>query len=825
MHIPYKFSLVLLLLLLPACAAQTPPAALRISDIAMNLQQPAKNITTMAIARDGSTLVTVHHLLENNKPVKFSLHVWDLLQGRRQKTIAVHGLQSITSVDLSPDGKYALLGGQTSHGQSSLGIWDLDKGEQSTTFPDLKKDLDCVAFSPDGNSLLATHGNFVYLFNAGTGEFLKQFDTGHKGSIFRQAKRLKASFTPDGNYIITGGSDSVLKMWDIESGQKVQHFAGHEKGLISGISGLAVSSDSQFIFTSARGDGSVRKWDISTAQLQQKISANGGVQQGIWGTALSPDDKYGFIASQPPSLWDLTTATRVATLPLDNKVPAENSDGRQLAAFFHPHGKLFFLQTNDASVRLFDTSSGREVAMLVSFDDQEWLIMTAEGYYSGSEKGAHFLSAMLAGKNFPVERFYDAFYRPDIVMAALQGQDVRNLAPLTLSLAAKNPPPNVAFATLPNDTDEAKIKVCYQVSSSGGGIGEVRLFHNGKLLVSDGYYREMVKSPSEKMVLMAMSGAAIHEQMRSVAISGAGSPIPPSSHEKGEGFTDCKDIDTVPGNNEIAITAFNKDNTVQSQPHTLSFRSTKIAEPPHLYILALGSNKYKEKAINLKYAAKDAGDILQALGRQAATLYAPANIHQELMSNEKASKPKIMQKINELSAIIKPQDTFILFIAGHGILLQNQYYMLTSDYDGNLRDTNALSSNELVDFAKKIKSLKQLFILDACQAGGIDAIVSSLYEARMFILAKKMGVSLFASTNSVQEALDGYKGNGLFTHSLLEGLKNMPETDSNGDKSISFAELGKYAEQLTVSSAHKMGYRQTPLIINCATDTFLSILP
>ena len=32
--------------------------------------------------------------------------------------------------------------------------------------------------------------------------------------------------------------------------------------------------------------------------------------------------------------------------------------------------------------------------------------------------------------------------------------------------------------------------------------------------------------------------------------------------------------------------------------------------------------------------------------------------------------------------MIKPQDSFILFVAGHGVLLQNQYYMLTHDYDG-----------------------------------------------------------------------------------------------------------------------------------------------
>jgi uncharacterized caspase-like protein len=84
------------------------------------------------------------------------------------------------------------------------------------------------------------------------------------------------------------------------------------------------------------------------------------------------------------------------------------------------------------------------------------------------------------------------------------------------------------------------------------------------------------------------------------------------------------------------------------------------------------------------------------------------------------SARNVMNKINELSRVIKPQDGFILFVAGHGVLLQNQYYMLTSDYDGMVNDSSMISSNEIVEMSKKIKSLSQLFIFDTCHAGGVD---------------------------------------------------------------------------------------------------------
>lgn len=793
----------------------------------MNLDSPARTITDMVISRDGNLLVTIDNGLDSEKSAtigKGTLRLWDLVQGRQIRKMAIPDLRYIASIALSPKGRYALLGGRPVGNQSSLSLWDLESGKQVKTFPDLTKELFCVAFSPDGKTLLATHGTYVYLFNSESGEFIKQFDTGAQASLLSQPQGLVATFTPDGQYIVTGGTDAVVKMWDIESGTKVQHLAGHEKGLKGGITGISVSSDSQFLFTSAAGDGTARQWDIATGSQLQKISGLDGFWHGVWGTALSPDDKYAFIASQNPTIWDLATAQPVTSLHFDGPMPLSGSEEKPLAALFHPNGKSLFVHAGDAAIRIFDTKTGREKALLVGFEDEDWIIMTAEGFYNASTKGAEQVTASLGGKNFPVERFYDAFYRPDIVMATLQGEDTRNLTPLSMSLAVQNPPPTVGFATLPSDTDAATLKFCYQAVSTGGGIGEVRLYHNGKLIVSDGYYPEMVKSPSEKIQPMAMNGMAIHEQMRSVTQNEIGKPVPISSHEKGESFTDCKVVDTVAGDNEIAIAAFNKDNTVQSPLQSVRFRSTRTPDSPHLYILSIGASKYKEKTINLKYAAKDATDLQVKLSRQAATLYPPGNIHQELLSNEKATKANIIKKINELSEIIKPEDGFILFVAGYSILLQHQSYILTSDYDGKLRDANTISSNEIVDIAKKIKALGQLYIFDSCQAGGLDTIVSSLFEARMFILGKKMGIPIFTTTSSVQEALDGYKGHGLLTYALLDTLDNKKDADSNNDRTISASELGRSIKQTISAIAKRIGTQQTPLIFDNGKEMPLYLL-
>jgi hypothetical protein len=129
-----------------------------------------------------------------------------------------------------------------------------------------------------------------------------------------------------------------------------------------------------------------------------------------------------------------------------------------------------------------------------------------------------------------------------------------------------------------------------------------------------------------------------------------------------------------------------------------------------------------------------------------------------------------------------------------------------------------LSSNEIVDLSKKIKSLSQLFILDTCHSGGVDAIISGLYDARMSVLAKKMGLHIFASAEDKQEALDGYKGNGLFTHTLLDGLNNNKMADKNGDGKVTVAGLGEYSKKRTIELSKEIGHTQSPLIVNFGKD-------
>lgn len=66
--------------------------------------------------------------------------------------------------------------------------------------------------------------------------------------------------------------------------------------------------------------------------------------------------------------------------------------------------------------------------------------------------------------------------------------------------------------------------------------------------------------------------------------------------------------------------------------------------------------------------------------------------------------------------------------------------------------------------------------------------------------------------------MDGYKGNGLFTYTLIDGLNNKKEADKNNDNNISLVELGEYSKQTTTEISKGVGHSQTPLIINFGKD-------
>ena len=493
-------------------------------------------------------------------------------------------------------------------------------------------------------------------------------------------------------------------------------------------------------------------------------------------------------------------------------------------------GKVAVAAGDDGIIRWIAVESGKIIlSFFLHSDLKHRILWTPEGYFDASPGSEGLVGYHInqgrdrEGLFISFKQLYDVFYRPDIVTATVRGEDIGSLVTLTAEQALRNPPPQVSFTTVPPEGTPEKAKVCYRIVSTGGGIGEVRLFHNGKLLRSDGHYRHVAKASPKTVQLASRTGRAIYDEQR--GLSGEEKiETPMVSIAKGETFEECTDVEPIPGENEVSLLAFNRDNTVYSYVETARFTSNRKADNPRLYILAVGINRFADPGSTLKYAAKDAVDFLHKMQAQSATLYRPEDIHAQILGDQEASKEKIMAAIDALSQVVRGTDEFVLFVASHGVLVQNQYFIVTHDYEGTLTSTHLISSNEIIEMSKKIRALTQLFVFDTCHAGGVDTVISGLYDARLSVLARKAGLHVYASANSFEQAIDGYRQNGLFTHTLLNGLNNEKAADTNGDNKVSIVELGEYAKGKTSEISTKLHHSQIPLIINVGKDSFVYAL-
>jgi WD40 repeat protein len=65
------------------------------------------------------------------------------------------------------------------------------------------------------------------------------------------------AFSQDQNFLVSGGNDSVLRVWSVESGKCLREFQGHSKE----ITAAEFSSNGRLVISSSV-DGTVMIWEV-----------------------------------------------------------------------------------------------------------------------------------------------------------------------------------------------------------------------------------------------------------------------------------------------------------------------------------------------------------------------------------------------------------------------------------------------------------------------------------------------------------------------------------------------------------------------------------
>lgn len=744
------------------------------------------------------------------------IYILDINNAKLIKTLKGHqGI--VNSLNYSHNGKYLVSGS----GDKTIKIWDINTGKVIKSIEAHKTEATCVKFSHNGeyivsggcddydkNTYQCVKG-LVKLWKFDTGELIKTFD-GHNKNV------TSVTFSPNGSYIVSTGDNSI-KVWEFKRGVLAQSF----KERLSAVT-ITFSSDGNYLATGSYENIKVfdaNNWiPLKVFRLPSRFSQEEKIYpwdfatDGITSLDYSIDGKKLLFGNADGlvGIWN----TQDATVSMVGKI----HDRQVKSVKFCPDGKYFVSASWDG-IKLMDSSTIKLNVELYQFADT-FLALTPEGFFSGTgdfNKHVHFVKGL---EVYDFNQFYDAFYRPDLVEKKLKGEDISEFTGgLNIKDAIKKPPPKVTILS-PKEGDsvsERTVTVKVQIIDIGGAIGDIRVHHNGKLVDSLGVYRLAKPETADRQIKLAKADT---DQYQS---KGRGTALRRVTTDKNN--IEIKTIDFKPitgtvektytislikGENTISVSAFNGTNTVMSAMESIKINADIPERKPEIYVLSIGNNNFSDVSLNLKNAKKDAEDFSGLLKNIAAPLYDKTHI-QTLID---AKKSDVVEAIYSICSQMKPEDIFILFAASHGRAEDDIYYLYTSDFDGNIRNgMNSISSVELMELSKRIPALKQIFILDTCQSGGMENIVSGLYDARISVLAKALGMHIFAGAKTYQEAQDIYQENGLFTHFVLNGLKGM--ADVNKNKEVTVLEMNPY---LASKVKEASGGMQEPFIRNYGDD-------
>jgi WD40 repeat protein len=745
-----KILIVCFALFLSSCAAT--PILTGKGDMSREIKQKAPVVGRVDISLDG------RYALSGGFD---SFILWDILQGKKIQTFSHPKamMADTIAVAFSPDGKHFASGGKGTK------LWDLATRQEIMTFDENRSVS--IAFSPEGKYLLCGAPGVPAILSKRKPPTMKIFEvaTGKEIRNFKIKHNIwSVAYSPDGKYVLAGGTDKMV-LWDTALENPVRTVAGSDRVFAPPrVGAVAFSSDGEYAL-SGGSDDSVRLWNAKNLTQIKSFVGHSNLG-GIHSVAFSPDGKYALSADYDSKIkiWDIASGSEWKFLSGHTGKNAGTS-----AKFFH-NGK-HVISAGDASTRIWDVSTGEEVASMIAFEDDEWIVTTPNGYYNSSPKGDQYLSVTVGGKEYSTEQLRESFYRPDLVNLALSGGSLKELK----KVADVKPPPIVAIIDTPKSIDKSDAAITLKITDAGGGIGDIRLYLNGSAVMLDS---------TRGVKIVAANQNEIQKTYKLKLSSGV---------------------------NVIKAIAFNADNTMQSTDaiHEIT-ASFKSIGRPSLYALVIGINEYKNPKLQLNYAVADATLFADTLKKGAAPLFDKVAV-KRLSSREETTRENIMKEMKTMQAL-NPDDLFVLYVASHGTVDDGEYFLITSNVGSTRTEklkTDAIGQSSFKELIGNIPATKKLIIIDTCNAGALGEAIQVAMLTRgmsedtaMKILSRAVGSTILSASTSIQEALEGYQGHGLFTYVLTEGLKGKADKGNTGY--VKTTELADYVDNEVPTLAEKI---------------------
>ena len=660
---------------------------------------------------------------------------WSTATGKPEKSYRGH-TKAVICFDLSEDGKYLLTG----DGNGEAILWETESGKKIRSFKEHREPLFNVKISPDGATIVTSSWDATMIvWNFFTGEKISRIDLAN-------ASAYTLEFSPDGLYLVAGRLNKTLELRELDSKEVVRTFIGHTDV----VSSINFGPD-KYKMLSASWDGSARIWDISTGMLVQKFKVS---KTALHSAIYTADGKHVITGGDDRiiRIFDVTSGKLLKTL--------EGHQAEITCIKISQDGKMLVSYSADGVIKCWNLEKGTEFYEHMHIGEKDWMARTTDGYFnatSGARSAIHFVKGLNV---YQPEQFFEEYYRPDLISELYKSRGTLEGRQKMEDKLNQAPPPELKIVLVPLEGN-MEVEVHLKVTDVGGGVSELKLMHNGKLI------------PIKLEELILPEG-------------------------KGKFATLIQIYPLVAGMNTFSVSGLSKGR-IESIPVEVKIFSESAANVSVCHVFAVGIDKYKNPSMALNFARADAEAFVDSIKSKTGALFQKTEIH--ALYDDMATRKAVLDTLEKLSGKIAPNDVFVFYYAGHGSMVEDKFYFITQEctrlFDLANLEKNAISGIEMQEKLKNIKALKQIIIMDACQSGGsveLLAMRGSMEEKAIAQLSRSAGIHVLASAGSEQNAKEiAQLGHGLFTYVLLKAMSGAADGVPHDGK-ITIYELKSYLD-------------------------------
>jgi WD40 repeat protein/TPR repeat protein len=252
------------------------------------------------------------------------IQLWDLVTGRQLGSLPAQRQSRVQTLELNDDGRLLVSAG----GDDYVRVWDVDGLRQISSFkPDAAGILREAHFAAGATRVFSLSMDAtVGLWDALTGVKIQQWHAHDGGAnLFRfLSPVIDAAMSPDGEYYVTGGIDSFIKIWSARTAslyKTIQASAPIYRLSVGPKGGTLVSTDEKNLTIWSFPDGEQQGEPFQFSNLP------------LW-LAISPDEQMVAISisQDKPYLVNIAgrKTTALPTQPGDVTSLAFTADGSQL---------------------------------------------------------------------------------------------------------------------------------------------------------------------------------------------------------------------------------------------------------------------------------------------------------------------------------------------------------------------------------------------------------------------------------------------------------------------------------------------------------------